>query len=269
MELPDATKIYLGTENVEKVMLGDTQVWPYQNPFAVPDYISGNTVAFKRLDGNASSVTLYNCYEEDGHLSLNIPLFSDSNGNDLVPTNAVVRVNQYLKTYTADFDANGWAVFRFNSPVHSVACAVEPTSTHTVYPVVPSTVKVLAGFFGLGSFDTEVQNRFYIPEGVETLSGNCVFMTKQFNNGSVYIPSTVQTIGIRQNLSSDTGNERNALYRWHNSGPKLFYYNGTFSDYKNITWLGEIEYYYAPMNERGYAGYPVKCTDGVFYTPND
>ena len=272
--LPDAENIYLGTTGVTKVMLGDEQVWPYINPFEVPSYVSGNTVAFKYLgasnpSANPNSVSLYNCYKEPGesHLSLNINLFSDYNGDDLVPTNAAVTVVGYLKSYTVNIDENGWALFKFDRPVHTIACAYDSPSDMSLFAVIPDTVKVLAGFYGtVNTTDLGIMNRYYIPEGVEVLSGNCVYKNAIFNEGSVHIPSTVTTIGYAEGQDA-SGNTENCLCRWHNRGPKLFYYNGTYDDYNNITWLGKRKYTYTPTGESGYAGYPVKCTDGVYARP--
>lgn len=271
MYLPDATAIYLGETPVKKIFLKDDLVWPYVNPFEIPDYVSGNTVAFKYLGAyrpsiNPNTVSLYNCYNEPGenHLSLNIHLFSDYNGNDLVPTNATVNTSGYLKSYTVDIDANGWALFKFDRPVHTIACAYDSPSDMSLFAVIPNTVRVLAGFYGLvNNINLGILNRFYIPEGVEVLSGNCVYKNSLFTVGSVHIPSTVQTIGLAEGTDA-SGATQNCLYRL-NTGTKLFYYNGTYDEYNNITWLGKRKY--TSNGNTFYAGYPVRCTDGLYTLP--
>ena len=268
--LPDIGKIYLGTSGVTKIMLGEEQVWPYVDPFEIPDYISGNTLAFKYLGAkrpelNESGVTLFDGYTY-GTGYTHTHLFADYDGNDLIPTNAVVTRYSYITNYFVPFNSDGWAVFEFDKPIHTVYCKIDSPSDMYLFAVVPSSVKVLAGFFGLVNNTTieGLVNRYYIPEGVEVLSGSCVCMNGQFANGSVHIPSTIRTIGYGDSTDS-SGDTRNALYKYLPDSPKLFYYNGTYEQYNEITWLGSRKRTY--QGKTGYAGYPVRCTDGLFLTP--
>ena len=268
--LPSIEHIYMGASGVTKIMLGDEQVWPYVDPIEIPDYISGNTLAFKYLGArhpsmNNSGVSLFDFYTY-GTGYTHTHLFSDYDGNDLIPTNAVVERYSYMTSYYVPFNEDGWAVFEFDRPIHTVYCQTDSPSDMYLFAVVPSSVKVLAGFYGLvNSITIEgLVNRYYIPEGVEVLSGACVCMNGQFAEGSVHIPSTVTTIGYGDR-DDGSGNTRNALYKYLPDSPKLFYYNGTYDEYNNITWLGSRKRTY--QGKSRYAGYPVKCTDGVFWNP--
>lgn len=268
MYLPDVEKIYQGSDPVEKIMQGDEQVWPYID--TEPSY-SGDTLMFKPNWKNASVLDRYTGNTFSLFSGNDGILFTDYSGNVMDAVNATVN-REYdgsvgVRWNTVRYDADGWARFRFDRPLYGIYCGIGNQGSKMPFAVIPPTVRVLGGFYGLGAdisltYDKERRMRFYIPEGVQVLRGQCVYGAAIFRYGSVHIPSTVQTIGTAGIRSE---RDDNALYPANRNAPQLYYYNGTYDEYNAIDWQGRTAY----STDGGlmWAGYPVKCTDGVFYYP--
>lgn len=262
--LPEVENIYKGTDPVDKIMLADQQVWLFV-PDPVP--VSVNTLMFKPNWKNVAGLDEYTGTTFSLFSGNDGILFTDYNGNVMDPINATVsreydETVQGVRWCTVSYDSDGWARFEFDSPLYGIYCGIEQGRLMP-FAVIPSNVRVLGGFYGLNvstpqNFEKDRKMRLYIPEGVETITGQCVYGTTLFQYGSVHIPSTVTTIGIAEN-------NYNSLYPANGCFPQLFYYNGTYDEYNAIDWRGRITY---DMGETvKFAGYPVKCTDGVYYYP--
>lgn len=205
------------------------------------------------------------------------PLFTDTNGNAIEPINGTP--NSQHTSWVFEPDYGRVTPIKFDVPVGGIDCSWQCYDVNGVLHTggFPSTVKLPNTLTSVGKlyspqsnpFPQGVGNRVFnlvIPEGVEVISGACLVNNATFINGSVSIPSTVQTIG----MSGFNGYEdKNALWNSAslNYGPRLFYYNGTYDEYNSITWLGDTSDTYG--NRTVYSGYPVRCTDGLYYQPKN
>ena len=260
-------------DGVPKIRYADNQIGLYDN-VSKGFYTNSDatikacyyTLMFKPNWRNASGLTQYTGTTFTLVSGNDGILFTDYSGNVMDAVNREYDGTQGLRWNTVQYDEDGWARFKFDRPLYGIYCGVD-TGPKIAFAVVPNTVRVLGGFYGLGlgtpvTYRQDRRLRFFIPEGVEVLTGQCVYGTQLFEYGSVHIPSTVHTIGTAGIRSE---RDYSSLYPANGYSPKLYYYNGTYDEYNAIDWQGITTY-----NTGGtlkFSGYPVKCTDGVFYRP--
>lgn len=210
------------------------------------------------------------------------PLFTDANGNALEPINGTPNSQHTSFTFDPEYDKT--VVIKFDKPVAGVDFDWQCYDVNGVLyaGAYPSEIKLPSSVTRIGNLYDPVNNPFpggvgdrvfnlVIPEGVEVISGGCLVNNATFINGSVSIPSTVQTIGMSGFRDYEDKNSFWSSASLH-YGPKLFYYNGTYDEYNNITWLGETvstQFINPVTSITVYSGYPVRCTDGLFLQPKN
>lgn len=194
-------------------------------------------------------------------------IFKDYSGNTIWPTNALTESGSTV--CRVEYDSDGWARFKFNTPLYGIYGAIPDPQGKMPFAVIPASVRELYGLFwhqtSIPLPAERMKERIYVPEGVQVIAGQSLSGQWMCANGSIHLPSTLTEIGYSYAFPYST--DYNALYPINGEGPKLFYYNGTLSQYKALTWKGRVSYSGGGVVK--YAGYPVKCTDGVFYTPNE